>query len=82
MNEIVRTCACGASYTLEEWKKLVFAYRQVIPSDPEHPDMMFAEFRHCSCRSTISIDLLKVSHDETLKAILETISRFPGQWQR
>ena len=59
---IVKRCGCSRAYTLRNWRKLRLGWREVIPADDDHPSTMFVEFRHCSCMSTISIDLLAVDH--------------------
>ena len=61
--EICKRCAghgffyqhgCGATYTLELFRGLAFAYEEFWkPGEPILPPRM--EFRHCVCRSTIGI---------------------------
>jgi len=52
---IIKTCGCGAAYTLGQWQSLLFC-GVIQPDDGE-----FAEMRTCRCGSSITIRVVPVT---------------------
>jgi hypothetical protein len=49
----VKTCGCGRTYTLAEFRNLPSKGSIMLPSDSGHLER--AEMRDCTCKSTIAI---------------------------
>jgi len=55
--DIYHRCACGQTYTHEQWHALPLHGEQRYSFDDD--DDMHLECRNCSCGSTMSVDLLE-----------------------
>jgi len=50
-----KNCACGLSYTAEQWAKLrLVGYGMCLPADETGPEIHH-EHRDCKCGSTLTI---------------------------
>jgi|GEM_PF-3957197 len=68
-------CACGRSYSLQEWSALELVGHQPVPAEHDEPAMLL-ELRNCRCGSTISVDLGPAAADDAPNArILSVIAR-------
>lgn len=54
MSEIMKECACGRSFTEDEWLLLPFVGKS--GTDDGDPDPIVIELRNCPCGSTIAIE--------------------------
>lgn len=59
---IVKTCACGRTYTRAEWNKLRLVGEQV-------DDVERAELRDCVCGSTIALGSVRARVEYTVETI-------------
>ena len=57
------SCACGETYTRDQWKRLPFVGEQLIPATESEPAMLL-QYKNCRCSSTISVDLNEDSPPE------------------
>lgn len=54
MGAIVKRCACGLAYTMEEWQVLHFLGTMIVAEDDGLPAEL-TELRVCRCKSTIAL---------------------------
>lgn len=50
-------CSCGKQYRIRDWQKLRLVGTQIIPAIPATSKAYQLEYRDCSCKSTITVEL-------------------------
>ena len=70
MNAWPKACACGRSYSAEEWLELPAGGRMALSDEEGDIDL-----RHCVCLSTISVLVSDLEEDDRLAFELKRLER-------
>lgn len=68
MSDILKTCGCGRTFTVEEWRELPGCGR--MPDEEGDLDL-----RHCPCGSTIAVLVSDLEEDDRLAFELKRLAR-------
>jgi len=67
--EVLKSCACGARYTLAEWQALPGGTRAIQGGE-------LYEVRHCLCKSTLYVPLVA---DATISALMARVENLTAR---